>query len=188
MGMFDIFKKKDRTLMQREDSYEVVKPRNIKDFHKGKYANIGIIYFPLFDKEIDINIDFDVSLEYAEKCVDHLEKLKDITIDNFCEGAINYCESRREFFEEFGIEISPDIKGRDILKYIIPQVMIIEKPKHDDVPAFHMSCSCEWEEEHGLEWTVLNDEVLYVGEFSDERPWEDREYFRTASWNYIKIK
>lgn len=158
----------------------------IKNWHKGKFANEGKIFFPLFNTEIDIFVDYDVPPEYAEKCVEHLEKLSDGTIEAFCRGAINYCESFREFFDDFEIEIPENIKGRDILPYITPKVMMIELPQGEE-PAFHMECACEWEIEHALEWTVRGNEVLYVGGFGDERPWRDREYFKNASWNYAEL-
>lgn len=158
----------------------------IKNLHKGRFANEGEIYFPLFDTNILVYVDFDVPLTYADKCVTHLETLSDSVIEALCKGAVNYCESFRDFFEECEIDIPEGMNGRDILKYITPKILIIEAPA-EDIPAFHMECSCEWEIEHAMEWTVRGDEVLYVGGFGDEHPWRDREYFKNASWNYVVL-
>lgn len=161
--------------------------KKIKNLQKGRFMNEGIAFFPLFDKNISVHIDFDVSHEYADLCVELLENLSDKTIDAFCKGAVNYCESFRDLFDELEISIPENLESRDILKYIDPQVMIIECPQGKE-PAFHMECSCEWEIEHALEWTVRGDEVLYVGAFGDEQPWRSREYFKNASWNYAEIE
>ena len=159
----------------------------IRDFHKGQFANEGKVYFPLFDRDIKICIDFDVPMDYAVKCVEHLESLNDRIIADFCKGAVKYCEDFRDLFEECDIDIPENITGRDILKYITPQIMIVEKPEGEEA-AYHMECWCDWEEEHALEWTVRGNELLYVGSFSDERPWRDREYFKNASWNYAELE
>ena len=157
--------------------------KKIRDLQKGKFFNEGIAHFPLFHTDIAVYLDFDVSLAYAEKCIEHLESLSDDIINAFCSGAVRYCESFRDLFDELEIDIPDGISGRDILRYIEPKAIIIEKPLDDD-PAFHMECACAWEVEHALEWSVRGNTVLFVGEFGDENPWRDIEYFKNASWNY----
>lgn len=159
----------------------------IKDIKKGEFAYEGKAFFPLFNQEIEVYIDFDVPMDYADTCVEHLENLKDCTIDGLCKGAVNYCEEFRDLLEEIDVAVPEGIQDRDILQYIYPQIMIIRVPQGNE-PAFHFECNCEWEPEHGLEWTVRGDETLYVGGFGDERPWSDREYFKNASWNYAELE
>ncbi len=160
--------------------------RKIQNLHKGRFFNEGIIYFPLFDTDIAVYMDFDVPLAYAEKCIDHLENLSDDVINAFCIGAVRYCESFRDLFDELEVDIPEGINGREILRYIEPKVIIIEKPLGNE-PAFHMECTCAWEIEHALEWSVRGNTVLFVGEFCDENPWRDIEYFKGASWNYAEL-
>lgn len=160
--------------------------QKIRNLRKGEFFYEGIIFFPLFNRDIAVYVHFDVPLEYADKCVEHLENLSDEMINSFCKGAINYCESFREFFDELEIDIPENLKGRDILKYIEPKAMIIENPQENE-QAFHMECYCDWELEHALEWTVRGNEVLYVGEFHNESPWCEKEYFKNASWNYAEL-
>jgi hypothetical protein len=38
-----------------------------------------------------------------------------------------------------------------------------------------------------MEWSVRGNTVLFVGEFADESPWRDIEYFRSNSWNYAEL-
>lgn len=101
----------------------------IKDIKKGQFTYEGKAYFPLFDKEIQVFIDFDVPMDYADKCVEHLENLKDCTIDGLCKGAVNYCEEFRDLLGEIDVTIPEGIQGRDILQYIYPRIMIIEVPQ-----------------------------------------------------------
>lgn len=161
-----------------------MRSEKIKNIIRGEFTYEGEAYFPLLDTQIDVYFDYDVPTEYADRCVSRLENLKQSTIDRLCAGAYNYCE---DFSLMAGEEIVPrGTAPAQILEYVYPLVMIIETPLTDEV-AWHMECGCRWDEEHGLEWTVRGDEVLYVGAFSDESPWLDREYFATADWNYAPI-
>lgn len=156
----------------------------IRDLEKNEFNQTeGIIDFPLFNLEIQITIDEGVPLEYAKQCVSYLQNLDDSVIDKLCEGSIRYCESMREYFADEGIDIPKDVKGREILRYIRPNVLLIDPPE-DDTIAFHIEGNCDWEPEHGIEGSIRNGKVLYVGAFNDESPWRSEEYFAKASWNY----
>lgn len=160
--------------------------KEIKNYHKEKYCNEGEIYFPLFGKDIKINVGFDVDNDYLEKCLIRFENLKDSTIDKFCEAAIRYCEDYREDFESLDINIPRNIVGRDIMKYINPISLVIEKTSFE-VPTFSMECDCDWEEEHGMALTILDDQVLYVGPFESAIPYDEerKEYIASMPGNYI---
>lgn len=64
-------------------------------------------------------------------------------------------------FEE-DIVVPEDVNGREILSYITPSVLIIE---------FHVECECDWEEEHGLEITIKDNKLVYVGSFDGMPPY-----------------
>ena len=89
-----------------------IESTKIKNFHKAQYFNEGTIFFPLFDKEIQILVDFDVDVEYAEKCVTYLNELSDKVIDDLCNASILYLEDYRQYFEDFEIDIPINISGR----------------------------------------------------------------------------
>ena len=116
----------------------------------------------------------------------YLVEMSDAIIEKLCEFSIRYCENMREYFDEMEVSIAENIQGREILKHIDPNTLIIEVPKSDEI-AFHIELNCDWEEEHGMEWSIRNNQVLYVGSFSDETPWRDKKYFKEASWNYADI-
>ena len=146
----------------------------------------GVIDFPLMGGEIEIMIH-DAPLSYAEKCAEYLAQLPGNVIEKLCESSIRYCERRRQYFQEEEFSVPKNISGRDILKHISIQSMIVETPK-DETIAFHLEGNCDWEEEHGIEWSIKDGEVLYVGSFNDESPWRGKEYFKRASWNYAVVE
>lgn len=52
----------------------------------------------------------------------------------------------------------------------------------DSEPVLHMEMNCDWEEEHGMEWIVRGDEILYVGQFTGENPMRD--FSTKGGWSY----
>ncbi len=154
----------------------------ILNIKKTEYGIEGTARFNLFDKEIELVIDDTVNLEYANKCVSHMNNLSYDTITNLCEAALKYCF---EFSDDVGIEVPEIREKRDILKYVYLNILIINEAEDERKIAFHMECDCQWEIEHGLEFTLLDGDLLYLGSFNDESPWSSNEYFRNLSWNHV---
>lgn len=146
----------------------------------------GLMIYPYFNKEIGVIADPETSDEYIEKCAHTLATLNDDVVEKLCEFTIRYCESMRIYFADEKIDIPEMIKGREILKYISPNQLLIDKPEGEEI-AFRVELSCDWEDEHGLEWSIRNGEVLYVGAYCEENPWREKEYFKNASWNFAII-
>lgn len=73
------------------------------------------------------------------------------------------------------------VKPEEILEYVYPSALIVRKPQDDRI-GFHLEMECDWEPEHGLEWSVLDGKAMYVGAFSSVSPWSE---FRDKSWNYL---
>ena len=48
------------------------------------------------------------------------------------------------------------------------------RKKSQDRIDFHIEGSCKWDIEHGLEVTISDDRILYVGEFEDYGPNSNR--------------
>lgn len=157
--------------------------RNVEEYEE---EIEGITDFSLLGSEIGVFINEGATIEYAEKCVEHLNSLSDAIIEKLCEFSIRYCESMRKYFGEMDVFIPENIKLREILKYIYPGELIIEEPVDDRI-AYHLELNCDWEEEHGLEWVIREDEVLYVGSFNSENPFFSKDYFKNASWNYAEV-
>ena len=157
----------------------------IRDLKNGMFDTTeGIIDFPLFNKEIHICIQKNVKMEYAEKCVAYLHELPQTTIEQFCEGAIEYCEDFREKFEDEGLDIQECTEPRQILQYIQPSNMEIELPEDEAIVAFRLNFACDWESEHAMECILLGDDILYVGAVRCISPWDDVFEIKNLAGNY----
>ncbi|MGL6312415.1 DUF6985 domain-containing protein [Vibrio sp. WXL103] len=149
----------------------------INNIKKSEYGIEGEVYCRLFDKDIALSVE-DEEMIFAEKCANYLDGLQGEVIDELCRASINYCNSYLKAIGE-----SPKLFANplDILKLIYPSVLMVPYPEGAE-PVIHMELDCEWEPEHGMEWIIRNDKVLYVGAFNDEDPWSD--FDEKASWNY----
>lgn len=143
----------------------------------------GEFEFKLFNLKTDVCADDDVEIGYMNKCIENLNSLSDEVIDKLCEYSIRYCEDYREYFEDEEIDIPEGIKGREILKYIYPVVVGIENPEVKNSIGYSIELNCDWEEEHGMEWVIRDNEVLYVSSYNGMGAWCD-DY--DDGGNYVK--
>jgi len=147
----------------------------IRDLIHDENGAEGVADFPLIDEELYVIIGKNVELEYAEKCIGHLQTLTQNVIEILLAGAIKYCEDYRKYFAEEGLEIPENMQPNDILPYIhAGEVYILERPKDANIPAFSITLNCDWEREHAMEWVVRGNEVIYVGPFNGGiSPWDE---------------
>jgi len=150
---------------------------------------VGTVHFPLFDADIEVNIRGDALLDYAERCAEALQALPDVIVDELCSASARYCDDMRQLYTENGgdIDVPAGVSGRAILDYIDKDGTLIIDPPEGDGVGFRLELNSDWEREHGLEWSICNGEVMYVGAFSDENPWRGRNYFKSATWNYAHL-
>lgn len=154
---------------------------------------VGTFHSSLFGTQMKINIDPEVSREYAQRCVDHFNSLSESQINEFCRMAIAYCNFMREAWGDFSEiygdivddidrNIPKDISGRDIMRFISRMEMYIVEPPEQDVPAYSISGDCIWEPEHQLDWIIRGERTLYVGPCDGLGAWcDDDEY--ACPWN-----
>lgn len=151
----------------------------IKNPKDGKYGLEGEVFFGLFNEYIDFAAEEYVGLDYVTRCAQYLNVLNETVIEDLCAASIRYCN---EFLSEVGEEVKSFPHQRDVLSLIYPSVLIVPEPENGDEPVVHLELNCEWEEEHGMEWIVRGDKVLYVGAFNGQNPWGD--YSTKDFWNY----
>ncbi|HEX3047589.1 MAG TPA: hypothetical protein VHY08_22750 [Bacillota bacterium] len=157
------------------DKSEVSFVRNIQ---KCEHGEEGEVYCKLFNQYTPLYSWKGAGMGYIEKCAGYLNSLSDEVIDRLCEAAIRYCNDCCDTAGE-----KQEFKNvRDILKLIQPNGLCIPKPKDENTPVIDLELNCDWEEEHGMQWIIRNDEVLYVGPYNGEDPWGD--YTRKKEWNY----
>lgn len=153
----------------------------ITDIIKTNYGLEGKMEFTLFNKTINVLMTEDIDLEYANLCAENLEKLDEAVVNKLCQYSINYCN---DFCNDVGEETYEFNALRDVLNYINPTCLIISNPKDKNKVAYHLELDCDWEIEHGLEWTICDGKILYVGSFENENGWEEISYYKELNWNY----
>ncbi|MBZ5488162.1 hypothetical protein HW452_11570 [Halomonas aquamarina] len=126
----------------------------------------GKVYSALFDQVVTL-FAADADLVFARRCAVHLNQLSDEVVEHLCRSTVHYCDA---FLSEVGEPLIEFAAPRDVLKLVTPQVLIVPCPEKQ-TPVVHLELECDWEPEHGLEWVVREDKVLYVGPFNDEDPW-----------------
>ena len=143
----------------------------IKDFDENGSSSKGQVWFGLFDRYIDLYTEKkdNFNLSYAEKCATYLNSLSDELIDRLCTASINYCNT---FLEDTGQDLKRFRDRRDVLTLITPLSLLMPEMLRDE-PVIHLDLDCEWEREHGMEWIIREDRILFVSAFQGENPWDD---------------
>jgi hypothetical protein len=150
----------------------------IKNTEIGEFGIEGEVFFGLFDKYISLMVEDD-DLIYAQKCAAYLNELPNSVVKELCEASIRYCNG---FLEAIGEPKKIFKKAEDVLKHIYPSVLMVPFPDGITNPVIHMELNCSWEEEHGMEWVIRDNKVLYVGAFNGENPLGD--FNQKQQWNF----
>lgn len=150
----------------------------IKNIIEGEFWLEGEVFFNLFNKDIALSVE-DTGISFAKKCAEYLNNLPHEVIEHLCEASIRYCN---KFLEAIGEPKKEFNKPSDVLPLIHPGVLIVPDPEISDNPVIHLELNCEWEEEHGMEWVIRDNKVLYVGAFNGDDPLSD--FSEKQSWNY----
>ena len=59
--------------------------------------------------------------------------------------------------------------------------MVVESPQDSARIGYQLECSCDWEEEHGMEIDILDNKLVYLSSYNGESPWDDHS---DEEWNY----
>jgi len=201
MGLFDKFKKinepeplVDEKKLEEVARYQAKNHQVIRDLQVKPLGNVGSyiegkVYCKLWDTEIDVDVYDDVPLDYVEKCVKAMNSMPEDLIDAICRAAKKYCI---EFLDaiggasENGIELTVPIDENtpplDMLKCFEIGSLIVDVPKDSSRAGYQLSGNCDWEEEHGIEIVILDNKLVYLGEYTGESPWADHSQ---ESWNSV---
>ena len=151
----------------------------IKDIKINGQDVEGRVHFDLFGIDIDVMIEDPNCTEYAEKCAKYLNELNDDLIAHLCKSSVKYCNN---FLEAIGEPIKKFKGPRDVLPLINPILLIVPGLNPEKEPIIHLELNCDWEVEHGMEWIVRGNKVLYVGAFNGEDP--TRDFTKKETWNF----
>ena len=116
------------------------------------------------------------AVQYAEKCIAHFNSLSVASFDSLCDAIVVMVEDvyRKDVLDEYYPDFPKDLTGPEVLAYIYDGTIIINHPPSPERIGYHLEFNCEWEEEHGLEITIEDNRIRYLGEFSENPPWSSR--------------
>ena len=106
-------------------------------------------------------------------------------LDRLKRFSLRYCEDMRDYFAAGSPEVPEGVTKDEVLRYARANCLIIEKPKDSGVIGFGVEFSCDWEREHGMEWTVRDGRALYVGDFMGISPWYADRVYETECRSYV---
>lgn len=163
----------------------------ITDIEEGEYGLEGFTRWELFDKEIDVTIEENVDIAYAEKCAEALNSLSEETVNAIWEAAKRYClffmdlcGEKWDDWNEMSFKVTEDTPAVKIKSEIFPGCLIIDEPEDERV-GFHIECNCSWEPEHGLEITILDGKLVYLGAFESRYAWS--KFKPDEEWNFVNV-
>lgn len=143
----------------------------INNIHENEYGVEGELYLPLWKKTVNVSISSKEKIPYAEKCADYITNLDNSIVARLARYSYRYFKEFEVNIDDEDLEMPRDTSEEEILNYIYPGVLIIEEECRDEIIEFHMECECAWEIEHGLEFTISDNKILYVGAFDDISPY-----------------
>ena len=180
-------KKLEKVARYQSKGHQVIRDLRVKTLGKVESYIEGRVYCKLSDTEIDVDLYGDVPIEYAEKCAEAMNSMSEELVDAICCAAKKYC---LEYLDAVGgaelneinltIPVNENTPPLEMLKCFDIGTLIIDVPKDPSRTGYQLSGNCDWEEEHGIEIVILDDRLVYLGEFTDESPWTDHS---EESWN-----
>lgn len=162
MGLFGVFGKKKASAPQ---SGEAVK----KDY--------GLVEIQTrserWSEDFTLMCDTDDQVPYARRCLEYFDALPDDMEKRLKTYLWRYYKDYEEYYQEdFGEDavISED----EIFDHVEIGSLIVGSDCRQDRIEFSVDGNCDWEPEHGLEVTISDGAILYVGPFEDYGPNSER--------------
>ncbi|MBQ9911182.1 MAG: hypothetical protein IJM50_06770 [Lachnospiraceae bacterium] len=199
MGLFELFRKKtgpgsvtdDKKLKEvaryQAGDHQLIKDLQVRPLGKTDTYIEGRVFNTLWNREIDVDIYGNASIEYAHRCAEAMNAMPDGLVDAICYAAKRYCLDFLDAVggaEENGIRLSIPVDEntpvRGMLRCFDVGTLTVDEPADPSRTGYSLSGNCDWEEEHGIEIVVLDGKLVYLGEFNGESPWTDH---TKESWN-----
>lgn len=129
--------------------------------------DLGGVFFSLFDTDVDVLVDGGADAGYVRRCLAVIADMPKGLEDQLRAATSRYRKANRRFWSVLRIG--------DVFGSVSPECITVG-PCPDGVEeqvAFSVELECSWDEEHGLEWVVRDDTVVYVGPMLGYGPWDD---------------
>jgi len=134
-------------------------------------------------KDISLICDMKEQFPYAEKCLLYFDSITDEIEVKLIKYLFRYFNDYKQYLDEEFTE-TYSISEENILKHIKIKSIIVDSECRKDRIEFHIEGSCDWESEHGLEITISDGKILYVGPFVDYAPNSSRIEYAMENYGY----
>ncbi|MBQ3948264.1 MAG: hypothetical protein II656_07075 [Ruminococcus sp.] len=145
-------------------------------WREGKFMNT------FFRKAMQILIYNGADVDYAEKCVRDFNSPSDELLNKIYSGLLLHCidslnkwaeiDKRDEIEAKLNMEISPFMDASKLVKCLTPANLSVRESPDGEI-GWQAEFDCLWEPEKGIEIVVLGGELLYLGSFCDNSPWDE---------------
>ena len=121
---------------------------------------------PWFDVKTELCYEPGTPADYVELCARSFENMGEKLRLDLSEHMVEYCTE--ELSED-------DLAPEKVLARFQPFKLVVMNPGAErTLPAYVLLGESEWEEEHGVSFTVIDDCVVYSGYYVDaESPWKE---------------
>ena len=169
MGIFDIFKKKNKNN----------KIYSMKDIEicQEKIDSIK------WGENITLTCDKKNQIDYAKKCLSYFESMPKQVELRLRKYLFRYFRDYLQYIEE-ETEEWKNITEENIFEHIQITTLIVSSECRTNIIEFHIEGNCDWEKEHGLEITISDEKILYVGPFENYGPNSSRLQYVLEKYGY----
>lgn len=155
----------------------------IKDIYENERGYIiGTFYADIFGYEMEVWFKKDISIEYVEKNIKYLNSLDREFLISLCDALRRYYEDYKRILPDLCDDINQDIikdfeiDPTSILRYINLGTYIFDRCNlaDENVPVINLGGDCEWSGDEGIKIAAKNNQLLYVGPWSDFNVWSSK--------------
>lgn len=152
-----------------------------RNIQMSDYGMSGEVYISLFNKYIRLEFNDIISIDYVNLCSDNLNSLSEEIILAICRYSLLYCKDVMSNLSEvtFPEGLYNLCSPREILSFINPISLEIDKPVNLEIPALNLYCKCAWDQDNDMQILINNNRVVYVGPFDGLNSWQTN----LSQWN-----
>ena len=165
----------------------------IKDLHENEFKEmVGTFYSTVLGYEIEVMYAKDISQNYVEKNVEYFNNLDSAFVEKLCAALKRffdgYYEMNPDLSEDFADDLIEeyDTDPKSILKYIDIGVYYFDEydVENENVPVLNLSGDCEWDGDRQITILAKDNNLVYVGPWTDYSVWTQEEFTKFHFHNY----
>ncbi|SCY10446.1 DUF6985 domain-containing protein [Butyrivibrio sp. INlla14] len=172
MGLFSFGKKKS-------DGYII---KEIKESGSGLIT--AITTSKKWGEDFRLVCRSEEQISYALGCLDYLDSMPLEVEKRLCKYLVRYYKDFEQFLDDEQKADMGTVNEGSVLKFIRIKSVIVDDHCRRDRVEFHIEGGCKWEVEHGLEITISDGKILYVGAFEDYGPNTSRLAYIIEKYGY----